>query len=73
MIATYLYGTVDEQGRTTGFEYEGDAGSFGCDLDGEEVTLDDGRTATVDEVYSHIQTAQWASNFVAVRLSVDSE
>lgn len=72
MTTTYVICEVDEQGRTSGFEADGDVGRFGESLEnGQEVELSDGRTGTIDHVYSHIQTRQWDSNFVAVRIAVE--
>lgn len=74
MTATIIFGEVDEHGRMTGFSCDAEAGRFGENLEeGQEVELPDGGTAVIEEVYQHIQTRQWASNFVAVRLSVESE
>ncbi len=66
--------SVDENGRAIGFEYDGEIESFGTGLEGEEVTLDDGRSGTVSKVYGHIQTGNpgsGTSNYVAVEVTVD--
>ena len=68
---------VDEQGRMSGFTPADDdleVGQFGDGLDGEEVTLDDGRTGTVTKVYGHIQTGpqgSGTSNYVGVEIELD--
>jgi hypothetical protein len=57
---------VDQNGVPIGFESDVKIQGFGIGLEGQHVTLTDGRTGIVVKVYSHIQTRQGESNWCAV-------